>query len=435
MNLFYTANDAGIIEMKIYIETYGCTTNQADTDIIRGVLGRRYQITGSDKDADICIINTCGVIDFTEIKILKRIEDLRKSGKKVIAAGCLTRISKRVLSEICDGIVSPDNIHRIADALQIVEKGDKAEFLKVENIDKAGLCKLKTRKNENAIAIVSIAEGCMGRCSYCATKIARGRLRSFSIENIIEEIRNAVKLGYREIQLTSQDTGAYGIDKGNSLPELLDRIDDVEGEFRVRVGMMNPQHASEMLDDLIGSFKSEKIYKFLHIPVQSGDNGVLQDMRRDHTVEDYEEVVDEFRKNFSDVVVSTDVIVGFPTESEESFWKSYELIERTKPDIVNITRYSPRKGTLAYRLKDMPDWIKKERSRALTELARRVGLENNLRFVGKNLEVLITKHGKNGSLLSRTNSYRPVILKNGKIGQFVSAKINGAEFNYLKGSV
>ena len=435
MNLFYTANDAGIIEMKIYIETYGCTTNQADTDIIRGVLERRYQITGSDRDADICIINTCGVINFTERKILKRIEDLRKSGKKVIAAGCLTRISKRVLSEICDGIVSPDNIHRIADALQIVEKGDKAEFLKVENIDKAGLCKLKTRKNENAIAIVSIAEGCTGRCSYCATKIARGRLRSFSIENIIEEIRNAVKLGYREIQLTSQDTGAYGIDKGNSLPELLDRIDDVEGEFRVRVGMMNPQHASEMLDDLIGSFKSEKIYKFLHIPVQSGDNGVLQDMRRDHTVEDYEEVVDEFRKNFSDVVVSTDVIVGFPTESEESFWKSYELIERTKPDIVNITRYSPRRGTLAYRLKDMPDWIKKERSRTLTELARRVGLENNLRFVGKNLEVLITKHGKNGSLLSRTNSYRPVILKNGKIGQFVSAKINGAEFNYLKGSV
>ncbi len=419
--------------MQIYIETYGCTTNQADTDIIRGILKEKYNLSDSDADADVCIVNTCGVIDFTERKILKRIEGLRKSGKKVIAAGCLVRISRKKLSEVCDGIVSPDNIHRIAEALEMVSRGVKAEFIKVERVDKAELCRFKSRKNENAIAIVSISEGCTGRCSYCATKIARGRLRSFSIENILKEVKSAVKSGYKEIQLTSQDTGAYGIDRGTSLPELLERISGIEGEFRVRVGMMNPKHAADMIDDLIGAFESEKIYKFIHIPVQSGDSRVLENMKRDHTVENYEHVVTEFRKNFNDVVVSTDIIVGFPTESEDAFWKSYELIERTKPDIVNITRYSPRKGTSAYRLGDVPDWIKKERSRVLTELTKKIGLKNNMRFVGRDVRVLITKHGKNGTLLARMDSYRPVILSSGRIGEFVDVKIKKAEFNYITG--
>ncbi len=418
--------------MRVYIETYGCTTNQADTDIMRGILKEKYRLVESEIDSDLCIINTCGVIDFTERKIMRRIHKLKNSGKRVIAAGCLSRISRKKLSELCDGLISPDNVHRIDEMVEIVKKGEKAEFLEIQNIDKAEMCRIKARKNENAIAIVSISEGCTGNCSYCATKIARGRLRSFSVDSIVKEVELAVRSGYREIQLTSQDTGAYGMDKGNSLPGLLTRISQIDGDFRVRVGMMNPKHAVVMLDDLLNSFESEKIYKFLHIPVQSGDSRILENMRRDHTAEDYEEVVKVFRRHFDDIVISTDIIVGFPTESEESFWKSYELIERTKPDIVNITRYSPRWGTPAFRLGDIPDWIKKERSRKLTELTKRVGLENNMRFVGRNVRVLITKHGKNGTLLSRMDSYRPVIIDKGEIGDFVRVKIDQAEFNYLK---
>ncbi len=420
--------------MRVYIETYGCATNQADTDIIRGILRGKYQLVESEVNADVCIINTCGVIDFTERKILRRIKKLKGTGKKVIAAGCLSRISRRKLSEFCDGLISPDNIHRIDEMVEIVEKGGRAEFLKVQSVDKAEMCRIKERKSESAIAIVSISEGCTGKCSYCATKIARGRLRSFSIDSIVREIELAIRSGYREIQLTSQDTGAYGMDRGSSLPELLDRISQIDGEFRVRVGMMNPKHAVEMLDDLLNAFESEKVYKFLHIPVQSGDDRILEDMRRDHTAGDYEAVVREFRKHFDDVVISTDIIVGFPTESQESFWKSYELIERTRPDIVNITRYSPRRGTPAFRLGDLPDWVKKERSRKLTDLTKKVGLENNMRFVGKNARVLITRHGKNGTFLSRMDSYRPVIVERGEIGNFVDVKIYRAEFNYLKAS-
>ncbi len=162
--------------------------------------------------------------------------------------------------------------------------------------------------------------------------------------------------------------------------------------------MMNPQHAVRMLDELIAAYSSEKIYKFLHIPVQSGDNKVLEDMKRNHAAEDYVEVVEAFRKAFDDALISTDIIVGFPTETEEAFWKSYELIRETKPDIVNITRYSARKGTPAAKLRDIPGWIKKERSRKLTELTRKIGYENNSKFLGRKLRVLVTKEGKNGKI-------------------------------------
>ena len=420
--------------MKVYIETYGCTMNQADSDIMRGLLSREYAFADSADNADVVIVNTCGVIGFTERKILRRIEEIKRMGKKVIAAGCLARIARKRL-EMADALVSPDNVHRIGEAVKAVLNGKRVEIINVSKVDKAEISGVKCRLNENAIAIVSISEGCLGNCSYCATKIARGRLRSFSIEKIVEEVKRVVEMGYREIQLTSQDTGAYGKDKGYRLPDLLEKIAEIEGDFRVRVGMMNPQHAMEILDDLIEAFKSEKIYKFLHLPVQSGDNKILMDMRRNHTVEDFEEVVRAFRKAFDDVLLSTDVIVGFPTESEESFEKTVELVKRVKPDIVNITRFSPREGTLAAKLKDIPDWIKKERSRRLTKICEEIGLENNLRFVGKKMRVLVTKRGKNETLLARADSYRPVVLEEGRIGEFYKAKVVDAKFNYLVGEL
>ncbi|ADC65022.1 MiaB-like tRNA modifying enzyme [Ferroglobus placidus DSM 10642] len=420
--------------MKVYIETYGCTMNQADSDIMRGLLSREYAFADSAEEADVVIVNTCGVIGFTERKILRRIEEIKGMGKKVIAAGCLARIARKRL-KIADALVSPDNVHRINEAVKAVLNGERVEIINVSRVDKAEISGVKCRLKENAIAIVSISEGCLGNCSYCATKIARGRLRSFSIEKIVEEVKKVVEMGYKEIQLTSQDTGAYGKDKGYRLPDLLEKISEIEGDFRVRVGMMNPQHAMEILDDLIEAFKSEKIYKFLHLPVQSGDNKVLMDMRRGHTVEDFEEVVSAFRKAFDDVLLSTDVIVGFPTESEESFEKTVELIKRVKPDIVNITRFSPREGTLAAKLKDIPDWIKKERSRKLTKICEEIGLENNLKFVGKKLRVLVTKRGKNETLLARADSYRPVVLEEGTIGEFYRAKVVDAKFNYLVGEL
>lgn len=419
--------------VKVAIETYGCTMNQADSDIMRGIIVKEFELADIS-EADVVVVNTCGVIEFTERKILRRIAELKSKGKKVVVAGCLPRISRKKVEEVADAAISPDNVHLVDLAVKAALNGGKFFEVKKSNIDKAAISPVKCRLKENAIAIVSISEGCLGRCSFCATRFARGRLKSFSLDKIVEEVEKAVKSGFREIQLTSQDTGAYGLDKGrHMLPDLLNAISEIDADFRVRVGMMNPHHAVKMLDDLVNAFSSEKIYKFIHVPVQSGDNKILEDMMRDHTVEDFVEVVSAFRKNFPDVFVSTDIIVGFPTESEESFWKSYELIREIEPDIVNITRFSPRKKTPAYRLKDMPDWIKKERSRKLTKLVEEIGLKRHKRFVGEVCRVLVTKRGKEETLLSRTDSYRPVILKEGEIGKFYNVKIVDSSFNYLVG--
>ncbi|MEM1592940.1 MAG: tRNA (N(6)-L-threonylcarbamoyladenosine(37)-C(2))-methylthiotransferase [Archaeoglobaceae archaeon] len=410
--------------MKIAIETYGCTMNQSDSDIMRAFLSEHFELSNVE-DAEVVVINSCGVIEFTERKIIRRIQELKSAGKKVVLAGCLSRISKEALS-LADSAIAPDNLEKIVEAVRLAFNGG-ARFLEWKNVDKT--CFPKFRLRENVIAIVSISEGCMGHCNFCATKFARGKLRSFSLENIVKEVENAVKQGFKEIQITSQDTGCYGLDKGKlMLPELLEKICKIDGEFRVRVGMMNPQFAKAMLPDLLNAYESEKIYKFLHLPVQSGDNKVLENMRRGHRVEDFVEVVEEFRKRF-DIMLSTDIIVGYPTESEESFWKSYELIKSIRPDIVNITRFSRREGTLASKLKQIPGWIVKERSRKLTELCVKIGLENNRRYLGKKMEVLVTTQGRRW-MLARSNEYRAVITS-GKLGEFKKVQIGDCRHNYL----
>ncbi|MEM4565967.1 MAG: tRNA (N(6)-L-threonylcarbamoyladenosine(37)-C(2))-methylthiotransferase [Archaeoglobaceae archaeon] len=410
--------------MKIAIETYGCTMNQSDSDIMRAFLSEHFELSNVE-DAEVVVINSCGVIEFTERKIIRRIQELKSAGKKVVLAGCLSRISKEALS-LADSAIAPDNLEKIVEAVRLAFNGG-ARFLEWKNVDKT--CFPKFRLRENVIAIVSISEGCMGHCNFCATKFARGKLRSFSLENIVKEVENAVKQGFKEIQITSQDTGCYGLDKGKlMLPELLEKICKIDGEFRVRVGMMNPQFAKAMLPDLLNAYEREKIYKFLHLPVQSGDNKVLENMRRGHRVEDFVEVVEEFRKRF-DIMLSTDIIVGYPTESEESFWKSYELIKSIRPDIVNITRFSRREGTLASKLKQIPGWIVKERSRKLTELCVKIGLENNRRYLGKKMEVLVTTQGRRW-MLARSNEYRAVITS-GKLGEFKKVQIGDCRHNYL----
>lgn len=405
--------------------------NQADTDIIRGILSDKHEIV-SLEEAEIVVVNSCGVIEYTERKILKRIQELKKS-RKVILAGCLPKISGGRILDEADCVIGT-NVYDIENAVNSALRNEKFILVKKSDEDKSEYRCIKERKQENAIAIVPIAEGCFGKCTFCATKFARGRLRSYRLQNIVEEVEKAVRSGFREIQLTAQDTGIYGLDgKNYKIYDLLNAVNDIKGDFRVRVGMMNPGNALRIVDDLINSFSGEKIYKFLHVPVQSGDNRVLEDMGRDYSVEEFIELVSQFRNSFRDVVISTDIIVGFPTENDEAFWKSYELIKEVKPEIVNITRYSERKNTKAAKFRDMPDWIKKERSRKLTELCREISYRINSTFRGKRYRVLITKNGKNGTLLSRTDSYRPVILEFGNIGEFCKVRIVNFSETFLKG--
>jgi MiaB-like tRNA modifying enzyme len=398
--------------------------NQGDTEILKALVAKRHEVVDSLEESDAVVVNSCAVVGFTERKVLKEIKRLKQAGKRVILTGCLPGANPASAQASGADVVLPlKHIAAINSAL------DGHLAIEAAPVVKSELPKLRHR--DSAIAIVAISEGCLGACSYCATRFARGKLRSFPVNSIVKEVESALEQGYREIQLTSQDTAVYGRDIETTLPELLGEIIDLPYEFRVRVGMMNPTYAREIFDELLDAYSNEKIYKFLHLPVQSGDDEVLRHMRRGYRVADFMELVADFRRRFPESTLSTDVIVGYPTESDESFDKTYRLIEEIKPEILNITRFSPRPGTEAAKLRDIHDWIKKERSRRLTKLMRSIGMERNSRYAGKKLRVLVTKHGKGNTLLARSDAYRQVVLKEGEIGEFRDVKIRKVRPTYL----
>ena len=415
--------------MKFYIETYGCTANKADESLIKGILlKKKHKLVDEPENSDIIIVLTCTVINTTEQKILSKLKKYKKLEKKIIIAGCMASVQQDKIKKILPNaqFLPPQYSHHIID---IVEN-NKINFVEK---DKTGF-----PKNYNSVfAPISISEGCMFNCSYCITTLARGKLRSFPINVIKKEVCFAVKNKCKEIQITSQDTSSYGLDKNENLGNLLSKISKVKGDFRIRVGMMNPYTCKKNLESIMNGFNHSKIYKFIHLPVQSGDNNILGKMNRKYTVNDFIEITKEFRKKFTDITLSTDVIVGFPTEANDQFEKTIDLIKKIKPDITNITRFSARPETLAKKMKGrIKTEIVKERSKKLTEICKKISYEKNKEKLGKTYNVLITEKGKNNTFVGRNDNYKPVVLKeNVEIGQFYKVKINDYESTYLVGSI
>ena len=327
---------------KFYLETFGCKFNRADSELIRKILTKKGFKETSEKEADFVVLNTCGVVEKTERKIIKRAIELKKEGKKIIFAGCLPLISRKICEKIADGLIGPTNILDLPRVVRKILKGEnakrsekdakrpgKAKSLNQKPIDKAKLRCFVIPK-ETVVAIVPISEGCLGTCSFCATKLAKGRLRSFDKKEILKNIKEALKLGAKEIQLTSQDLGIYGLDKGKFLlPGLLRDILKIKGEFRVRLGMTNPTFFKKIQHKIFRLMKSEKIYKFLHLPLQSGSDEILKAMKRGYTTKEFLEIVKNFRKNFKLGILATDVICGFPGETEKDFQKTVSLLKKT----------------------------------------------------------------------------------------------------------
>jgi MiaB-like tRNA modifying enzyme len=252
----------------------------------------------------------------------------------------------------------------------------------------------------------------------------KGELFSYPGEKIIEEVSSAVEQGCREIWITSQDNSCYGFDAGGNLPELLDSISQINGEFFVRAGMMNPKNVMQILPELIESYKSEKIYKFLHLPVQSGSDDILEKMNRGYIAADFKKIVSTFREAFPGLQLWTDVIAGFPGESETDFLATVELLKDIRPDFVNISKYGVRDSTASAKMKQLPTEIKKERSRTITRLVEEMSLEKNKEWLGWKGDVLITEKKKN-AWLGRNFAYKPIIVNSDKelLGKVVKAKI------------
>lgn len=267
----------------------------------------------------------------------------------------------------------------------------------------------------------------MSSCTFCETKIARPRLMSQSIESILLWIRQAVNAGAVEIQLAGMDTGTYGTDRGYDVADLLTKINKMEGMFRARLGMNNPQHIKRLGKKLITAYEGEKIYKFLHTAVQSGSEKVVADMERTHSVEDFEEVVKSYREEMPSMTIATDIIVGYPTEEESDFEESIALVKRTMPDVVNVSKFTPRPLTRAAKLKQLPSSVVKERSRIMSEVVVETTKNRNKHYIGREMEAIVTEEGK-----GRTENYKQVVFKeNVRVGQCYDVKVVDANHTSL----
>ena len=283
--------------------------------------------------------------------------------------------------------------------------------------------------------IVNIEEGCLDACAFCSTHLVKGRLKSYTPEGIVKQVKQLVADGCSEIQLTGQDCACYGFDIGTNLAELTqDILAHVPGNYRIRLGMGNPRHMQQYADSLWECFQDDRLYKFIHIPVQSGSDSILKAMNRRHSASDFFRLAEEFNTRFPLATLSTDLIVGFPGETDSDFEATLQLLRDTRPTVCNITRFVARPGTAAARMEAdaalrVPDSVKHERSAVLAAAFQEIAQQNNAAWIGRECRVTAEKAGhRSGTSIARNEAYRPVALA-GDIpaGTSLQVRITGAE--------
>jgi MiaB-like tRNA modifying enzyme len=379
---------------SVYLETYGCTLNQSESEEILSLL-KGHSVVESAHDAQIIVLNTCAVVERTEKRMLKRVKQLyeQSENRELIISGCLTeQWGDWLRAEYPESVV--------------VRSDHVASYIN-------GRYKRKPTVafGRSITARVKIAHGCQGSCSYCIVRLIRGPIASRSIETIVRDVQRRIQNGAQQILLAAQDAAAYGQDRGCTLSDLVEALCGLEQDFRIRIGMMSVSSILNILEELVQTFGHPKVYKFLHVPVQSGSERVITLMERGHTIADFKRVVQVFRQTFADVTISTDFIVGFPTESDDDFRATMRVLREVRPLKVNITRFSPRMGTKAFNLEPVVSRITKERSRMLTAEHHRIAYEENLKKLGKIYEAVAVERGKNQSTVLYSDNYQPIVVE------------------------
>jgi threonylcarbamoyladenosine tRNA methylthiotransferase CDKAL1 len=415
--------------MKIYIETYGCTANKNDENIMRGLLERHHhKLVSQIADADLLILNTCTVIQTTEQRMLSRLRVFKQTQKPLIVTGCMAAAQPQLIHSITPHalFLPPRSIHHIIDLIN----GTQPVMTETPK-------PLMPKHYDSITTPITIAEGCALSCAYCITKIARGNLHSFPQKDILTDITTALRHGCKELYLTAQDTAAYGLDTHTNLGVLLTNITQLLHTFRVRVGMMNPSTLKKNLTPILTAFAHSAIYKFLHIPVQSGDNDILAKMNRKYTIDEFMDIVTTFRLHYPNITIATDIITGFPSETEDQFNNTIALLETLQPDITNITRFSARPQTPAKTMKyRIPTHIVKQRSQQLSQLCSTISLAQNQRLIGTKSTLLLNEHGKHKTTIGRTETNKPVVLHHHlPLGEFVNVAITDSTPTHLVGNL
>mmetsp|Transcript_111002 Transcript_111002/g.312979 ORF Transcript_111002/g.312979 Transcript_111002/m.312979 type:complete len:572 (-) Transcript_111002:217-1932(-) len=354
---------------RIFVKTYGCAHNNSDSEFMMGLLrDYGYSLVNKLEDADACIVNSCTVKNPSQDTAITLTKKAREAGKPVVLAGCVPTADASLANGLED--VSMLGVTQLDRVVEVVDEALQGHVVKMLGQRRAlpSLDLPKVRKNKY-VEIIPISGGCLGNCSYCKTKHARGKLSSYAEDAIVGRALRAAAEGVSEIWLTSEDTGAYGIDIGTSIALLLRRVADaVPAGVMLKLGMTNPPYMLAHVDAVADVLRRPNFFEFIHIPVQSGSDSVLQAMVREYTVENFRRLADSLRDAVPDILIATDIICGFPTESEEDHRESLALVEAYKFPVLNISQFYPRPGTAAARMKKLQGNVVKRRSTDMTNL-------------------------------------------------------------------
>ena len=418
-----------------YLETYGCSLNTADSDIMMGRLHSLGLSQISDPEqADVIIVNTCGVKEPTEDKIIYRLEQLSKNTIPVVVTGCLPKISiERIMETLpqFSALLGPQSIESLGPIIKRVLNGENG-IVHLEPDQGSKLQYFEGPPN-SIICTIPICEGCLGDCAYCAVRFARGPVRSYKIDEIQNLVKRCIHLGYREIRLTAQDAGTFGHDTNEHLVDLLRALSQFDGKHRFRLGMFNANLISDYLSDFLSAMDSEHFFKFFHIPVQSGSNRILAAMNRRYRIQEFQSMVTKIRNKFPRATIATDIIVGFPGETQNDFEESIALVETLRPTIVNISKYGDRPGTTASKsVQKVNTSLKKDWSRELSRLVSDIMKLENESWVGWTGPVLVTKSGSKGGMICRNESYKPIVVhESHPMGAWLKVEVTSAEKTHL----
>ena len=432
------------------VDTYGCQQNEADSEHIRGYLSRMgYGFTENEHEADVVVINTCAIREHAEMRVLGNVGHLthtkRENPNQIIAVcGCMVQqphMAEKLKKSypIVDIVFGPHDLWRFPELLE-KKMQQKKRVYAVDASDGTVHEGIPQVRTHGVKAWLSIMYGCNNFCTYCVVPYVRGRERSRRPEEIVAEAKRLVAEGYKEITLLGQNVNSYGKDLGLDMDfaDLLRMINDIEGEFVIRFMTSHPKDATEKLFKTMA--ECEKCAHQLHLPVQAGNSRVLQAMNRRYTREKYLSQVELARKYMPDIVLTTDIIVGFPGETEEDFEATLRMIDAVKYDMVFSFIYSPRTGTPAATMENqIPREVSAARMERLLALGDSISRERSDRFVGKTVRVLVEGPSKNNPeiLTGRGAPVRPVHFAGDAslIGQLVNVKITGNETFCLTGEL
>lgn len=418
------------------ITTFGCQMNEHDSERISFILeDLGYTYEEDRKKADFILFNTCLVRENAELKLYGQVSSLKKlkeaHPEKIIAvSGCMmqTEVARQVIIDKhreVDIIFGTKNINSLADLIfRYLETGERVVDISTDNV-KDDFVKYNTPNHFQAY--VNIMTGCDNFCSYCIVPESRGREESRRPSSIIEEVEYLVGQGYKEVTLLGQNVNSYGnkADFDQTFPELLERVAQIPNLKRLR---FTTSHPKDLSDDLIKVIKrNDNICKYFHLPLQSGSDKVLKDMNRKYTQEKYLERVSKLREEIPEIAISTDIIVGYPTETEEDFEKTLDVCRKVGYDTAFTFKYSPRPKTRAAKLTPIDDDIVQDRFDRLLDVLYPIFYEKNKTYIGKTVEVLLESESKNNPevLTGRTDDYKLVHVKADKdmIGEIVKVKI------------